>query len=252
MAVELGVSIAIVPGKLCAAAVATRPRNSRPVQWSCVVEDCAAPNGIQPKTDCVTANLRVPSKRQAKPETVLTRLERREAVLGQNVPPQSHVTEMKWPSGSAAGLFSLLCATAPGPAGSLHYNLPKDGLLAGGTGRLVRAGRRAFLWKTKLRPKSGRARLLNWKMARRASSAPPHRYRSKDVTQEQTELTSLAQSLVQSRISTDAPQQTLIRTIVRACDDARGLLRSRRTDALVAELELLRRYSVSRRRRTPA
>jgi hypothetical protein len=37
----------------------------------------------------------------------------------------------------------------------------------------------------------------------------------------------------------------LIRAIVRACDDARTLLRSRRTDALVAELELLRRYSIS-------
>jgi hypothetical protein len=72
---------------------------------------------------------------------------------------------------------------------------------------------------------------------------------SKDVTQAQTELTSLAQSLVQSRISADAPRQTLIRTIVRACDDARGLMRSRRGDALVAELELLRRYSVSYRSR---
>jgi hypothetical protein len=70
------------------------------------------------------------------------------------------------------------------------------------------------------------------------------------VTQVQTELTSLAQSLVQSRISADAPRQTLIRTIVRACDDARGLMRSRRSDALVAELELLRRYSVSYRSRT--
>jgi hypothetical protein len=82
-----------------------------------------------------------------------------------------------------------------------------------------------------------------------------HQHWSKNVTQEQTELTSLAQSLVQSRISADAPQQILIRTIVGACDDARGLLRSRRTDALVAELELLpcartdssRKTSLSRR-----
>ena len=73
---------------------------------------------------------------------------------------------------------------------------------------------------------------------------------SKDVTQEQTDLASLAQSLVKSRISADAPRQTLIRTIVRACDDARGLMRTRRSDALVAELELLRRYSVSYRSRT--
>ena len=65
------------------------------------------------------------------------------------------------------------------------------------------------------------------------------------MTQQQLDLTSVAQSLVQSRISADAPRAMLIRTIVRACDDARGLLRSRRTDALVAELELLRRYSIS-------
>jgi hypothetical protein len=65
------------------------------------------------------------------------------------------------------------------------------------------------------------------------------------VTPEQLELTGMAQSLVQSRISDAASRATLIRTIVRACDDARVLLRSRRTDALVAELELLRRYSAS-------
>ncbi len=62
------------------------------------------------------------------------------------------------------------------------------------------------------------------------------------MTHEQLELTTVAQSLVQSRISADAPRAMLIRTIIRACDDARSLLRSRRTDALVAELELLRRY----------
>jgi hypothetical protein len=66
---------------------------------------------------------------------------------------------------------------------------------------------------------------------------------SKHVTQQQLDLTSVAQSLVQSRVSADAPRAMLIRAIVRACDDARALLRSRRTDALVAELELLRRYS---------
>jgi hypothetical protein len=65
------------------------------------------------------------------------------------------------------------------------------------------------------------------------------------VTQQQLDLTSVAQSLVHSRVSADAPRAMLIRAIVRACDDARTLLRSRRTDALVAELELLRRYSVS-------
>lgn len=65
------------------------------------------------------------------------------------------------------------------------------------------------------------------------------------MTQAQLDLTSVAQSLVQSRISAAAPRATLIRTIVMACDDARVLLRSRRTDALVAELELLRRYSNS-------
>ena len=69
--------------------------------------------------------------------------------------------------------------------------------------------------------------------------------RSKQVTQQQLDLTSVAQSLVQSRVSADAPRAMLIRAIVRACDDARTLLRSRRTDALVAELELLRRYSIS-------
>ncbi len=65
------------------------------------------------------------------------------------------------------------------------------------------------------------------------------------MTQQQLDLTSLAQSLLQSRISIDAPRAMLVRAIVRACDDARAHLRSRRTDALVAELELLRRYSVS-------
>ncbi len=65
------------------------------------------------------------------------------------------------------------------------------------------------------------------------------------MTQQQLDLTSVAQSLVQSRVSADAPRAMLIRTIVRACDDARALLRGRRTDALVAELELLRRYSTS-------
>jgi hypothetical protein len=65
------------------------------------------------------------------------------------------------------------------------------------------------------------------------------------VTEEQLELTSVAHSLVQSRISADAPRPMLIRMIAQACDDARGLLRSRRTDALVAELELVRRYSFS-------
>jgi hypothetical protein len=69
--------------------------------------------------------------------------------------------------------------------------------------------------------------------------------RSKHVTQQQLELTSVAQSLVQSRVSADAPRAMLIRAIVRACDDARALLRSRRTDALVVELELLRRYSTA-------
>jgi hypothetical protein len=63
------------------------------------------------------------------------------------------------------------------------------------------------------------------------------------VTKEQLELISVAQSLVQSRISADASRPMLVRMIVRACDDARCLLRSRRTDALVAELELFRRYS---------
>ena len=63
------------------------------------------------------------------------------------------------------------------------------------------------------------------------------------VTKEQLELTSVAQSLVRFRISADASRPMLVRMIVRACDDARCLLGSRRTDALVAELELLRRYS---------
>ena len=67
------------------------------------------------------------------------------------------------------------------------------------------------------------------------------------VTKEQLELISVAQSLVQSRISADESRPMLVRMIVRACDDARCLLRSRRTDALVAELELLRRYSDHRR-----
>ena len=65
------------------------------------------------------------------------------------------------------------------------------------------------------------------------------------MTEEQLELASVAQSLVQSRISADAPRPMVVRMIVRACDDARCLLRGRRTDALVAELELLRRYSAS-------
>jgi hypothetical protein len=42
----------------------------------------------------------------------------------------------------------------------------------------------------------------------------------------------------ENHVSADAPRAMLIRAIVRACDDARALLRSRRTDALVAELEL--------------
>jgi hypothetical protein len=67
------------------------------------------------------------------------------------------------------------------------------------------------------------------------------------VTKEQLELISVAQSLVQSRISADASRPMLVRMIGRACDDARCLLGSRRTDALVAELELLRRYSDRRR-----
>jgi hypothetical protein len=67
------------------------------------------------------------------------------------------------------------------------------------------------------------------------------------VTKEQSELISVAQSLVQSRISGDASRPMLVRMIGRACDDARCLLGSRRTDALVAELELLRRYSDHRR-----
>jgi hypothetical protein len=67
------------------------------------------------------------------------------------------------------------------------------------------------------------------------------------VTKEQLELISVAQSLVQSRISADASRPMLVRMIGGACDDARCLLGSRRTDALVAELELLRRYSDHRR-----
>ena len=67
------------------------------------------------------------------------------------------------------------------------------------------------------------------------------------MTKEQLKLISVAQSLVQSRISGDTSRPMLIRMIGRACDDARCLLGNRRTDALVAELELLRRYSDHRR-----
>ena len=109
-------------------------------------------------------------------------------------------------------------------------------------------GAASFLWKTKpftLRAKlwPGLLSLLN--MADFGLRRSLLAVRSKYVTQQQLELTSVAQSLVQSRVSADSPRAMLIRAIVRACDDARALLRSRRTDALVAELELLRRYSTA-------
>lgn len=106
-----------------------------------------------------------------------------------------------------------------------------------------------FLWKTTrfglLRPKSGRVSFLSSETAHCLSELRHTSKESNAVTHEQSELASVAQSLVQSRVSADAPRAMLIRTIIRACDDARALLRSRRTDALVAELELLRRYSAS-------